>query len=215
MSYSDFDIKKVQTDFGLDIVEVFGLFAKVKAVDISPYFQETLTENIPLAISINTEKAKSELVIANVLVEIRKRFNKKISFFSGIEFNVDKEKGLNGYCDFLISRSAEQLFVKSPVITLVEAKNENMMSGLGQCIAEMVAAKLFNEQENNAIPVIYGAVTTGIFWKFMQLTDNIVEIDLKDYSLEANPEHIIGVLSSMLNPNFTLTSLSTSSLGSG
>jgi hypothetical protein len=98
----------------------------------------------------------------------------------------------------MISLSSEQLFVKSPIIILVEAKNENMMGGLGQCIAEMVAARMFNEKEGNNIPSVYGTVTTGIFWKFIKLTNNIVEIDLKDYSIEDNPERVIGILSSMM-----------------
>lgn len=88
--------------------------------------------------------------------------------------------------------------MKSPVITFVEAKNENMMGGLGQCIAEMIAAKIFNEKEGNSISSIYGTVTTGLFWKFLKLTGNIVQIDLKNYGIEDNPERIIGILSAML-----------------
>jgi hypothetical protein len=198
MSYSDFTVKQVQHDFGLDIIESFGFFAKIEPAKFSDYFKMTLEENIPLAVSINTEKAKSELIISNVLLEVRKLFNRRISFFSGVEFTVDREKGLNGYCDFLISLSAEQLFIKSPVIALVEAKNENIMAGLGQCMAEMVAAKIFNDTEGNNVSIIYGAVTTGIFWKFIKLMDNKVYIDLRDYSLEENPERVIGILSAMM-----------------
>lgn len=198
MSYSDFNVRQVQKSFQLEIVEEVGLFAKIKESPISDYFTVTLQENLPLAVSINTEKARSELIISDVLIEVRKRFNRKISFFSGIEFTVDKEKDLTGYCDFLISLSPEQLFVKSPVIAVVEAKNENIMSGLGQCIAEMVAVRLFNEQESNEIPVTYGTVTSGIAWKFLKLKDNTIYVDLRDYSIEANPGQIIGILSQMI-----------------
>lgn len=198
MSYSDFNIKQVQNDFDLEIIEKSGIFSNLEKAKISDYLIMTLNENIPLAVSINTEKAKSALIISNVLLEIRRIFDKKISFFSGIEFNIDKEKGLNGYCDFLISLSSEQLFIKSPIITLVEAKNENIMGGLGQCMAEMIAARIFNEIEGNNIPTLYGTVTTGIFWKFMKLTHNTVHVDLRDYSLEENPAQVIGILTSML-----------------
>ncbi|GCL35647.1 MAG: hypothetical protein ACKO9I_12000 [Sphaerospermopsis kisseleviana] len=51
--------------------------------------------------------------------------------------------------------------INAPVILVVEAKNENIKGGLGQCIAEMYAAKLFNEREENEITEIYGVVTTG------------------------------------------------------
>jgi hypothetical protein len=198
MSYSNFTIKQVQEDFNLEIVEKLGIFSKIEPSEISEYFAITLEENIPLAISINTEKARSELLISNVLIEIRKNFDRKISFFSGIEFNIDKEKNLNGFCDFIISLSSEQLFIKSPIITLVEAKNENIMSGLGQCVAEMIAARMFNEKEGNKVPIIYGLITTGIFWRFLKLKDNTIHIDLRDYSIQDNPGRIIGILSAMV-----------------
>ncbi len=64
---------------------------------------------------------------------------------------------------------------------MVEAKNDNIKSGLGQCVAEMSAAKLFNEREENRISIIYGAVTTGDHWKFLKLKTQTVYIDLKEY----------------------------------
>lgn len=117
----------------------------------------------------------------------------------GVEFNVDKEQALTGFCDFMISLSPEQLFVEAPVIAVVEAKNENIMSGLGQCIAEMVAVQLFNEKESNEVPSTYGVVTSGIGWKFLKLENSTVHIDLSDYSLESEPEKIIGILSAMVS----------------
>ncbi len=198
MSYSDLKLKQVKTEFGLTLIEQTGLFSHLAAVDFSEYFAATLAENLPLAIAINTEKARSELLIANVLLELRKQFKRQISLFSGIEFNVDKDKNLNGYCDFIVSSSAEQLFLQSPVILIVEAKNENMMSGLGQCIAEMLAAQLYNQKEHTEVKHIYGAVTSGIYWKFMKLNATSVFIDLKDYSLEEQPSKIIGILSAMI-----------------
>ncbi len=198
MSYSDIKLKQIKTEFNLDIVEQPGLFAKLTPVSLSEHFANILKENIPLAIAINTEKARSELLIANVLLEIRKQFERKISFFSGIEFNIDKEKNLNGYCDFIISLSPQQLFLQTPVIALVEAKNENIMNGLGQCMAEIFAAQLYNQAENNQVEHIYGAVTSGIYWKFMRLTACTVSLDLNDYSLEHQPDKIIGILSAMI-----------------
>lgn len=102
-------------------------------------------------------------------MELRKYFNRQISLFSGTEFNVDKSKGLTGRCDFIISSSRKQLEVTAPVVTIVEAKNDNIKSGLAQCIAEMVAAQLFNRQKKNQISCIYGIVTTGSNWKFLRL----------------------------------------------
>lgn len=198
MPYSDFTIRQAQRDFSLEIVEKAGIFSQIEAAQISGAFSKTLEENIPLAVAINTEKARSELIIANVLLELRRLFDRKISFFSGVEFNVDKERGLNGFCDFLISRSPEQLFVKAPVIAVVEAKNENIMSGIGQCIAEMVAAQQFNAQDGEGVSAVYGAVTSGTAWKFLKLTGSAVHLDLKDYNLDDTPGRIIGILAAMI-----------------
>lgn len=197
MSYKDFTIKKVQDVFQVEIIEKPGIFTDIKAKTISQHLTQTLEENIPLATSINTEKARSELIIAPILVELRKSFDHKISLFSGIELNVDKEKELNGFCDFIISSSAEQLFLKAPILTIVEAKNDNVMSGLGQCIAEMIAAKIYNETEGNNINNIYGVVTSGSIWKFIKLRSNEVHIDLDDYGIK-ELTRIMGILSSMV-----------------
>jgi len=87
------------------------------------------------------------LVISNVLIELKKILNDQIGLFSGINLDIDKERDLNGFCDHIISKSSEQYYLNSPIITIVEAKNEQITSGLGQCIAEMIASKMFNEKE--------------------------------------------------------------------
>jgi len=198
MSYSDFDLKKVKQELGVHLIEQQGAFSGINSVDISKSLAEILAETVPLARAINTEKARSEFIIANILLEVRKLLNHKISLFSGIEFTVDSDKGLNGYCDFIISASQEQLVLSSPIIALVEAKNENIIGGLGQCIAEMVAANIFNVAEkNNDIKKLYGVVTTGTAWKFLKMEGLEVVIDLDEYAIDY-PNKIIGILLAML-----------------
>lgn len=197
MSYSDFDLKKVKDELDIKTIEKEAIFESVQPCDISDTLKANLAENIPLAVSINTEKARSELIIANMLVEVRKKHNHEISLFSGIEFTVNKEKSLNGFCDFILCNSPEQLMLTAPIITIVEAKNEDIVGGLGQCIAEMVGARIFNEADGNMQKNIYGAVTTGTAWKFLKLVDNTVIIDLKEYYIE-NPNRIVGILSAMV-----------------
>jgi activator of 2-hydroxyglutaryl-CoA dehydratase len=78
---------------------------------------------------------------------------------------------------------------------LVEAKKEDILAGLGQCVAEMVAAQIFNEREGNEISVIYGTVTSGTNWKFLKLEGKVVEIDLVEYYL-TDMNKILGILAS-------------------
>lgn len=133
------------------------------------------------------------MIITPILLELRRKANYEISLFSGSDFNVDFEKGLSGYCDFLISRSKEQLTINAPVIIIVEAKNENIKGSLGQCVAAMLAAQLFNEQEGNKIKTIYGAVTTGDIWKFLRLEGIDIFIDLNNYYIK-ELNKILGIL---------------------
>lgn len=195
MSYSNFDLKKIKTEFKLEIVETEDLFSMVQEVEISGFLSEILKQNVPLALAIGTEKASSELIIINIFLELKKQLH--IGFFSGIEFTVDQEKGLNGFCDFILTRSSEQLFVEAPIVTVVEAKNERIVSGLGQCIAEMIAAKLYNDKEDKAISSVFGAVTTGHAWKFLKLRGNTAYIDIEDYYIK-NPRKIIGIFTHMV-----------------
>jgi hypothetical protein len=182
MSYSDFTtLDKVQTAFNLTLEENHNLFGSVESVTPSDYLQQTLTEYLPLATAINTEKSRSEFLIAPILAELRRLANYQISLFSGTEFNVDKEKGLTGYCDYLISFSKEQYFIRAPIMAIVEAKNENIKNGLGQCIAEMVASQIFNQQQGQDYNEVYGIVSTGTVWKFLILRESQVFIDSQEY----------------------------------
>lgn len=198
MAYSDFTLSEVKDKFLLSLNEKSNLFDDVKEIDYSEHLKETLKYNTPLGVSINTEKARSELIVAPVLVEIVKKLEHQISLFSGSELNVDKSKGLNGVCDFIISLSTEQFFLNAPIIAIVEAKNDNINSGLGQCISEMLSSKLFNEQKANSIKNTYGVVTTGSLWKFMKLSGNIVWIDLDEYHI-SNVSKIIAIFVSIID----------------
>lgn len=193
MAYSDFKLIEIIDSFGLVIHESSGLFASVEEQECSDLLSTILKDNVDLAVAISTEKARSEMIISPILLEIRRKFNYEISLFSGVDFTVDSQRGLNGFCDFILSLSSEQLLVRSPVIVLVESKNENLRSGLAQCIAEMVAAQLFNERGGNQIKAIYGAVTIGTLWQFLKLEGNIVSIDLSEYYIK-DIKKILGIL---------------------
>lgn len=197
MAYSDFTLERVEKAFGLTISDNVNLFADIPELESSDWLKETLGYNVPIALGSNTEKARSELIIAPILVELRKQLNSQIALFSGIDFTVDPDKGLNGSCDFIISQSAQLLILRAPAIMLVEAKKENINAGLGQCIAEMLAAQIFNQKQGEEVTSIYGVVTTGEIWKFLKLTEQLVQIDLAEYFLN-NVNKILGILASAI-----------------
>ena len=142
MSYKDFNISEVAQKFDLTLVGDNRFIPEIKPVSPHPCLLKYLEESIPLAIAMGTGKARSELIITPIIFELRKLFNKEISFFSGEEFNVDENLALTGVCDFIVSLSPEQLFIEAPVLVIIEAKKENLKDVLGQCIAQMVAAPI-------------------------------------------------------------------------
>jgi hypothetical protein len=197
MAYSDFTLEDIKQKFQLLIREDTDVFAHVNGVEVSETLQTILHEYVPLALAINTEKSRSELMIAPILVEFRRLARRQVSLFSGLEFHVDAQQGLNGVCDFILSHSTEQLYITTPTIMIVEAKNENMKAGLPQCLAAMVAARLFNERRENRLDILYGVVTTGNNWKFLQWTEGTMYIDLAEYYI-SNPGQLLGILLSMV-----------------
>jgi len=193
MAYSDFTLRKVKQDFGLTTVEGGRFLPEIEPIAPSAILAGLLEDTVPWAIAVGTEKAKSEVIIAPALLEVKRLLNRQVSVFSGTNFTVDIAAGLNGVCDFLISRSPEQFEIEAPAVMLVEAKGDNINSGLGQCIAEMVAAQRFNETNNNSISTIYGSVTSGTAWRFLKLEKQTVTIDVRDYPFPP-VEVILGML---------------------
>ncbi len=172
---------------------LFGIIAS-EPIEPSSFLIEALKRYVPLATAINTEKARSEYIIAPILSEIT-FINSQVSLFSGRNFNVDTSRGLTGFCDFILTHNPDKLTIKAPVLVIVEAKNENINDGLAQCIAEMFAAQIVNQKnlEEN-IKTVYGTVTTGQVWRFLSI-DNTqqVKVDLNERYLTPLNE-LLGIL---------------------
>jgi hypothetical protein len=193
MSYRDFTLPDVKQKLGLRLEEDESLYDAVQDVAPSPALAAWLEENAPLALGINTEKARSELIIAPVLLDVRRLFPKQIGFFSGREFNVDPARGLVGVCDFLLSLSPERYVVTAPLFVATEAKNEDMPAGLPQCLAEMVAIQELNRRSGVILPSVHGVVTTGSNWRFLRLVGTDAWIDRQEYYIH-DLGRILGVL---------------------
>jgi hypothetical protein len=113
MVYSDFTVRRIKQEFGIQTQEG-GRFLPA-TVDVAPsqMLQSILENYVPWAmmtsgrsetIAVGSEKAKSEMIVAPVLLEIKQILHSQVSVFSGRDFTVDASVGLNGICDFLISR---------------------------------------------------------------------------------------------------------------
>jgi hypothetical protein len=213
MAYNTFTLESAKNQFSLTIIN--ERFCDSLPI-AEPQLEFTIVFNdlLELAEGARTEKAKSELLVTPILAQATKLSGGTVKLFSGEEFNVDPEKGLNGFCDFLFSRSANPYTIDAPVFMLVEAKRGEIEFGLGQpathgseetseqsvavCVAEMIAAQLYNQSQGQIIPVIYGCVTSGRLWQFLKLEGDKVTIDPDNYPLM--PIHkVLGILKSILS----------------
>jgi len=197
MAYSDFTLDQVRTTFGLRVSEHSDLFASAAELTPSPWLVTYLNGSVPLARAMNTEKARSELIIAPVLTELRLRFPELCSLFSGAELNADPERGLRGYCDFNIAKSAVQHLLEAPLLLVAGAKNSDLATGYGQCAAGMMGAQYFNETRGGLPGAIFGAVTTGENWAFAKLEATSLVLDMQAYPINRVGK-ILGILRDMI-----------------
>lgn len=197
MAYNTFTLIQLEQKFGLQIRRQPGIFREVLPAEVSTRLQENLVEGTDLALLSGSEKARSEYLIAPVLAEVYRIAKDKTTLFSGVEFNINEGQGLSGFCDFLLTLAPMVLEVRAPVVSIVEAKKENISAGIPQCFAELVAAQIFNDRAEKPIETLYGVVTSGTDWQFLRLRDTEAIVDSDLYYLD-NVEKIVGIILSML-----------------
>ncbi|MCY7345552.1 MAG: hypothetical protein LH614_04960 [Pyrinomonadaceae bacterium] len=194
MGYSKFrKIQDVVERFNLDM-RLQRLFQEIEPVSPSEWLLETLSvsELLPLT----NEKSKAERVISPILTEVAKVYTEKVSFFSGEQINVKPEDDLSGECDFFFALQPPKLYIDAPIISLTEAKDEDMDWGIAQCAAQMLGAKYFNDARNKSIPIIFGCVTTGTDWQFLKFENDVYYVDTKIYT---DLKEILGVWHHVIN----------------
>jgi len=193
MAYSDFDLKRAVTELGLSRGPDVNLFPDVPPVEPSQYLRDWLAEFGAVALSMGSEFGRRESIIFPILAEAKRHTPPPVTIAQSVGFEVDKARGLTGVCDYLITRSRETYYVEAPVAVVVEGKKEDPLSGLGQCAAELVAVRVFNEREGRSLPSLSGCVTNGQDWKFLRLEGTVLTIDPAMYSLYQLPI-ILGIL---------------------
>src|SRR5438105_6528267 len=166
MGYGDFTFDALLAEFGLAIAQA-PLFAPPPHVEPPPWLLDALQKG--RSIAFYSEKSRSEFIVAPVLLSCQEMLKHECCLYSGIRLDVDPEKGLKGECDFILAKTPPTPALRAPLMVIVEAKKNDIEEGLPQCAAQMVAARLFNEQHKEHLPAIYGCVTTGEIWQFLRL----------------------------------------------
>ncbi|MBC8154676.1 MAG: hypothetical protein H7Z72_17400 [Bacteroidetes bacterium] len=195
MAYSDFTLLELKEQFGLTDT-VGSLFAELPPVEPG----ELLTTQLKRAfkLPLRNEKAKSELVVSPVLLELIDRNSDFFTFYSGENLPADRLRGLVGECDFMISRNTGSFAINMPILAIIEAKRDNLEAGVDQCAAQLYGASLINHGLGHPVPVYYGCVTNAREWLFLKFQHDHYTIDNKRYQLDRLPE-LLGVFQHILD----------------
>lgn len=195
MAYGDYSLDDLEAQFGIKN-QISSLNLTHAPITPSDWLKKSLAiaEDLP----IRSEKAKSEWIVAPILSELRERNNHFFTIFSGENLIADKEKGLVGECDFILTQETHSFSISYPIISMVEAKKNDLDVGVPQCAAQLLGARIVNEKKGVNLAKIYGCVTTGKEWLFMCLEGNTVWIDNRSYFLQ-DIEILLGVFQHIID----------------
>lgn len=196
MAYRDFKMKDLRAKFGIQEIGT-QLFDRSKLQKITP--SEKLVSDLADAefITLSTEKAVSERLVAPILVEIAK-LNRFLQVFSGEIITADKSLGLNGEIDFIFARKPWTRKPQNPLLCVTESKLGLINSGVDQATAQMLGLRIFNQNNGYDDLIIHGATTDGKFWRFLRLEGTSLFIDESEYSSLELPL-LLGVLQEIVN----------------
>lgn len=137
-------------------------------------------------ISVNSEAAKRELMIAPVLHGVLKTADARLN----MEYPVDVDERLSGVIDYLF-RSEQELIVS-------KAKKGDLERGFNQLAAEMIAVDKY--QENTSPKMLYGAVSIGEVWRFAILERDYKRLvkDVHTFRFPEDLEDIFSILKGIL-----------------
>ena len=185
MAYTDFTLERLQDELGI-ANRIKPLFDALPPIEPSEWLQHSLriAEKLPL----RSEKSKSEAIVYPILTELRERNNDFFTIHSGDTLNGDEAIGLKGECDFILAKEVGTFTIGYPIIQVVEAKRNDIDGGVAQCAAQMVGAQRYQQRKNLPAPTVYGCVTIGTEWLFMQIDENTVYIDNKKYFINELPQ---------------------------
>jgi hypothetical protein len=191
MAYTEFTLESVEASFGLT-AQPGELFPGLNPVAVPAWLQDLLERGHRVA-ALVSEKARSEFLVVPILLASREFTTADVSIYSGQRLDVDPARGLVGECDYLLALTPPLPRLRAPLVAVLEAKKGDVEAGLGQCAAQMLGVRLFNERSGEPARPVYGCVTTGEVWQFMCLEGAAVVID-RDRLFIDNVGGILAVL---------------------
>ncbi|PIY08037.1 MAG: hypothetical protein COZ18_14390 [Flexibacter sp. CG_4_10_14_3_um_filter_32_15] len=194
MAYSDFTLYDLEEKFGINH-ERKTLQFDILPFEVSERLKTDLAESTEMP--IKSEKARSEWIVVPILKELRRRNDKFFTIYSGDTLVGEKETGLQGECDFILSKDTKSYEISVPIFQIVEAKRNDLDEGIKQCSAQLVGAKKFNERKGTITEKLYGCTTTGDVWQFIEYSDKLYIDDKKYYLSEIN--ELLGIFQSIID----------------
>lgn len=167
MPYADFTLESVEAQFALNTA-LGDLFPDLPAAPVPVWLREQLDRGRAVA-ALVSEKARSEFLVAPILLACRELVAGELAIYSGQRLDIDATRGLTGECDSILALTAPVPRLGAPLVTVLVAKRGDIEVGLGQCVAQMFGARLFNERAGYPGGRLFGVVTTGEAWQFLRL----------------------------------------------
>ena len=176
-----------------EIIEYFGYNLQSQSLTLPTTQQnlERLTdlknrieESLPY-ISLTSETARREFLIAPVIMELIHYTHAKVR----VEYGLNINHQLKGVVDYYI-KADNQLLV-------IEAKNADLERGIVQLAVELIA---FDNWFPIDHPILYGAVSIGNIWQFVILHRESKEItqDLNLYRVPNDLETLMKILVALM-----------------
>jgi hypothetical protein len=181
LQYDEFSLETISTGLGVS-VETADVFPALSPYPVPQWLRERLDRGMRQVLL--TEKARSEFIVVPVLLACQELSPELISIYSGVRLDVDPARGLIGECDFILSATDPVPALRAPLMIIVEAKKHDLETGVWQCLAQMVGARIFNERSGRPPAPVYGCVTNADVWQFLRLVDHRAEIDVRRYYID-------------------------------
>ncbi len=167
MPYTDFTLDTIEAKIGLT-TQPGNLFPGLAPVAVPSWLTDSLRRGKEVA-ALVSEKARSEFLVAPILIAARELVTWPVAVFSGQRLDVDSVAGLTGECDFILARTTPVPVLRAPLLVVLEAKKADIEAGLGQCVAQVFAARQFNAARGEPDRPVFGCVTNGEAWQFLRL----------------------------------------------